>query len=430
MIMTIVKRSLLMASFCLLAATQGNAVELKIWAPANFTPASGLLETAETYRDLYKRFEEQNPDIQIKVENLRGSTEALQQILTAASAGNLPDLGVLDGFWVVRLVEAGVLQPLNTLWLPDDRSDFYPDVIDPVTVDGNIYAVWFHNAWRGFFYNVDVLEDLGYDNPPATWDAFLKFGKTVKERGQHAVMLPCSRAEYTTLHMLPMYWGLGGRLVDDAGAPVFFEGENRAALEKVYQLYRDLVVDGLMPVAVNTMHEKAILPFFYTNEAVMVAESSSRIQQIMTDRPEMKGKLGAANYPLPAGKTAVPVLVGWTWGMFAKDPAHQEAAWRFVQFMTSTENLGRLNEVQGHLPVRKSIWNRDYFAQNPLMRQFKEIFDASGMRPRPPVAIYPAISDALRTQMGDVLSGKLTPAQAVDNAREMAMEEYHRMTKR
>ena len=161
-----------------------------------------------------------------------------------------------------------------------------------------------------------------------------------------------------------------------------------------------------------------------------LAQSSSSVTQIFTDQPDMKGRLGAVNYPLPDGKIAVPVLVGWNYGIFAKDAERQKAAWKFIAFMTNKENLGLLNELQGQLPVRKSVWDaRPYFSTDPLMRQFKGIFDTGGMRPRPAVPIYPAISAALSQQMGLVLTGALTPAAAVDAARDAVMPEYERMTK-
>jgi multiple sugar transport system substrate-binding protein len=266
--------------------------------------------------------------------------------------------------------------------------------------------------------------------PPKDWASFTAFAEAAKKNNASAVMYPGSNTELTTLHMLSMFWGLGGKLVDDAGKPVFFDGDNRAALEKVYGIYRDLVTKGYMPASVSTMDENAIRPFFYTRETALVAQSSSSVTQIFTDQPDMKGRLGAVNYPLPDGKIAVPVLVGWNYGIFAKDAERQKAAWKFVAFMTNKENLGLLNEIQGQLPVRKSVWDaRPYFSTDPLMRQFKAIFDTGGMRPRPAVPIYPAISAALSQQMGLVLTGALTPAAAVDAARDAVMPEYERMTK-
>jgi multiple sugar transport system substrate-binding protein len=425
----LLKATALAGSFAMLAGA-ASAVELTLWAPTSFTPAAGLQAVADEYTDLYKRFEAANPDITLKYEVLPGGTEALQQVLTASTAGNLPDLAVLDGFWIARLVQTGKLQPLNDLWTEDSRSKFYKAAVDAVTFDGKVYAAWFYNAWRGLYYRKDELTKLGYDAPPSNWDDFLKLAEKAKQAGVSAVMFPGSATELTALHMLSMYWGLGGELVDDTGKPVFFDGKNREALEKVYSMYRELVEKGYMPVDVSTMDEAGIRPYFYSGEDLATAQSSSAVTQMYSDVPDLKGNLGAFNYPLPGGAQATPILVGWTYGIFTDDPERKAAAWKFIDFMLQPDNLGKMNAIAGQLPIVQSIWDQDFFKNDPLMQQFKGIFDSGGMRPRPPVPIYPTITAAWAQEMADVLAGNITPAQAVDTAKEAVMREYDRQSSR
>jgi multiple sugar transport system substrate-binding protein len=425
----LVKTMVLATSFAALS-TAANAVDLTLWAPPGFTPAAGLPAVADAYADLYSRFEAEYPDITITYEVLPGGTEALQQILTAASAGNLPDLAVLDGFWIARIVETGKLQPLNELWEQESRSRLYQPAVDAVTFDGNVYAAWFHNAWRGIYYRKDVMAELGFETPPANWEEFIQFGEAAKAKGMHAVMFPALTSELTALHMLPTFWGMGGELVDETGKPTFFEGQSRVALEAIYARYRELVEKGLMPLDVATMDETAIRPFFYSGETAAIAQSSSSVTQMYSDVPDLKGNLGAFNYPNEEGIDAVPVLVGWTYGVFAEDPAQQEAAAKFVNFVMQPENLGPLNAAAGHLPIVEAIWEQDFYKNDELMQQFKAIYEAGGMQPRPAVPIYPAITSAWAAQMADVLAGNITPAQAVDNARDQVMAEYDRISSR
>lgn len=421
--------SITLATSFVALATAANAVELTLWAPTGFTPAAGLPSVADAYKNLYDRFQAENPDITLKYEVLPNGTEALQQLLTAATADNLPDLGVLDGFWVARLVQTGKLRPLDEMWSAEARAAFYPQAVDAVTFDGKVYAAWFHNAWRGIFYRPSDLAALDVE-PPTNWEEFLAFGEKSKAAGKSAVMLPGSGTELTALHMLSMYWGLGGELVDETGKPVFFDGENRTALEQVYSLYRELVEKGLMPVDVATMDEVATRPFFYSGETATVAQSSSAVTQMYSDLPALKGDLGAFNYPLPGGAQASPILVGWTYGIFTDDPERKAAAWKFIDFVLKPENLGQLNAAAGHLPIVQSIWEQDFYKNDPLMQQFKAVFETGTMRARPNVPIYPTITNGWALQMADVLSGNITPAQAVDNARDQVMIEYDRMSSR
>jgi multiple sugar transport system substrate-binding protein len=416
---------ILSATLVGLMTSTAGAVDLTVWVHPDFSPSAGLPAVADAYKAAYAEFEKQNPDITIRYEVERGGTEALQQFLTAASSNTLPDLALLDGFWISRLVETGKLQPLNDLWSADDRSHWLPASVDAVTLDGNIYAVPFHTSWRGLFYPVDTMKQLGYDKPPQNWDEFVDFGAKAKAANMFATMLPAASGEVTALHMLSMFWGLGGEMVDADGKPIFFDGKNREALEKVYTLYHDLAADGLMS-SDTTLDEGKIRPFLYTRETASIAASTSRIQSMYTDAPWLKGNLGAFNYPLPDGAKAVPVLTGFTYGIFTDDAERQAAAWKFIQFLTRPDTIGPLNANAGHLPVINEVWEQDFYKNDPLMQEFKAIVE-SGMKPRPSVPIYPAITAAWSAQMADVIAGNITPAQAVDNARDAVTAEYERM---
>lgn len=419
--------TLLAAAF----STPAFAIDLLIWAHPDFTPAAGLPAVAEAYQRAYDRFEAENPDINLEFEVMAGGTEALQQFLTAASSDNLPQLALLDGFWIARIAETGKLQPLNDLWSEESRSQWLQRSVEAVTLDGTVYAVPFHTSWRGLFYLQDTLADLGYSEPPTTWDEFLALGEAAAAAGTNLTMWPAvGNNEVTALHMLSMFWGLGGELVDADGAPIFFEGENRAALERVFSLYRELVEAGYMPADVTTLDERGIRPYFYTGETATAAASSSHITTFYRDNPASVGNLGVFNYPLPDGALAVPALTGFTYGIFAEDQAEKEAAWKFIEFITSPDVIGELNAGAGHIPVVNAVWDQPFYAEDPLMRQFREIVESGRMKPRPSVPIYPTITNAWSSELAGVIAGTTSPSQAVDNARAVVMVEYDRLMDR
>ncbi len=414
-----------------LLANPAGAVELTVWAQTDLSPSASLGPVAEAFTELYARFQEENPDITLKYEILPGGTEALPSLLTAASVGNLPDVAILDSFWVARLVETGHLQPLDELWPAADRADVLPAAVDSLTFDGKLYAVMFSNAWRGVFYRKDQLHDLGIESAPATWDEFLAFADKAKAAGMKPIMIPGANTEVTTLHLISTFWGFGGELVDDSGKPIFFEGDNGVALEKTYALYRDLVDRGLLGTEVSTMDEKALRPYFYTGEAAAIANTSSGLQQMYSDAPPLDGNIGVFALPLPNGERAAPILGGQSWGIFAGDDEHKAAAWKLIAFMLEAPNLTAVDAAKGYLPVNDSVWAQPFYAEDPLMQQFKAIFDgASVVKTRPPVPIYPALSAALSEQVAGILDGSLTPAAAVEKARDAVMAEYERQASR
>jgi len=179
------------------------------------------------------------------------------------------------------------------------------------------------------------------------------------------------------------------------------------------------------------MDEKALRPFFYTGEAAAIANTSSGLQQMYSDAPTLKGNIGVFALPLPDGGRAAPILGGQTWGIFADDDAHKQAAWKLVSFMLQPANLTAIDAAKGYLPVNQAVWAQPFYAGDPLMQQFKGIFDgAKIVKTRPPVPIYPTISSALSQQVAGILNGTLTPTVAVDQARDIVMAEYTRQSAR
>lgn len=428
----VTRRWLAAASFALMlsaAPAFAQQIELSILGHPQFGPTASLPAVAEAYKEVWAKFEADNPNIKLRVEPHSGSTEALQDILTRGSAGRLPDMGIMDTFWVPRLHAGGYLEPMDDVLTAADKADYLPGVLEATTHDGALRAIYIYNPWRGLFYRPSVVKGLGYDSPPTEWNAFLEFGKKAVAAGNpNAVMLPAMLSELTMQYLYTQYLGLGGELTDATGKPSFFEPGNREKLEQVYGMWRQLVADGLMPAQVGTMDENATRPYFYTGETVLLGSTTSSIRQIYADQPGLVGDLNVSPMPMPEGTSPVPLLAAWAYVIFTKDPAHRAAADKFIAYMLSPEVLGRLNEVQGHLPMRKSIWEtRPAYSQDPLMQRLFVIMNDPRLRERSIFPIYPAIKDAITEQMAGVISGQITPAQAVDRARDSAMAAYARM---
>lgn len=419
------------ASACIGAAPAfaQRPIELGILGHPNFAPNSSLKDVADTYKDVWSRFEAENPGVRLRLEPHAGNTEALQEILTKASANRLPDVGVMDTFWIPRLHAGNYLQPMDDILSAADRQDYLPGVLEATTHGGSLRSIYIYNSWRGLFYRPSAVAKFGYKSPPVDWQDFLKFGAAAKKAGfPSAIMLPANKSELTMLYLFPQFLGLGGQIHDDNGRPNFFEAPNRAKLEQVLQMWRDLVAQGLMPAQVGSMDELKTRPFFYSGETATLGSSTSFIKQHYLDQPQLVGDLNVVPLPMPGGATPVPLLAAWGYVIFTKDPERQAVAKKFVRHMLAPATLGRLNAVQGHLPVRKSIW-RDVpaFSQDPIMQSMFKIQSDSRLRERSIFPIYPAIKDAISEQVAEVIAGQITPARAIDRARDFVMAAYARM---
>jgi len=57
----------------------------------------------------------------------------------------------------------------------DDLKDLFPSFIDHYPQAGNqVYSLAFMRSLEVMYYNAEMLKAAGFDQPPATWDNFLK----------------------------------------------------------------------------------------------------------------------------------------------------------------------------------------------------------------------------------------------------------------
>ncbi len=410
------------------AAVPQKPITLKHWTNDSFSPSTSLAAAKVVYDRIFREFEQANPNIKIEYEVLPGGTAAIQKVLAAATVNQLPDLGANDGFWVARLVQGGLLVPLNDLWPKEDRADFLEGVVESVTFDGKIYGVLFYNGVRCLVYNQQTVKDAGYAKLPEVRDEYITASKKMVGKDKWAVMYSGDKSEYTTLHMQPYFWGYGGDFFDAQGKPVFHEGKNREALKRVYEWYRDMVrTHKIMPADVANMNEKKLTDYFYAGQTAQWATSSTRMQPLKQNRPDLYELVGVARYPMEKGYQSVAHLAGWTYGIFTKDPARQKAAWKFIEALTNAKTLGELNEVHGHLPIRKSIAQTSrFFREEKVFKQFVDILFSGAVRPRDPVPTYVAASLEIAAQVAPVITGQKTPDEAIDAAAKASLEEWER----
>ena len=218
----------------IVACTSAWATDITVLVPAGYSPSSGYAPGADLHKQLYEQFAAANPDIKVNYELLDPGAQGLQKLLTSATSNTLPDVSIVDGQWITRLVQADVLQPLDSLWSADDQKDFHPAVLAAETVNGKPYAIMFQTGMRGLMYRPSALKAAGLTEFPKTYADFVAAAGKLKDQGMVAELVPAKATdEPSTMHMLSIFWGLGGKLVDDQGKPIFADGDNAKDLAQV-----------------------------------------------------------------------------------------------------------------------------------------------------------------------------------------------------
>ncbi len=223
---------------------------LTIWADDTRTPI--LLDMADEFLAEY--------NVALVVEDLGVVQDIRSAVITAAPAGEGPDIFIGVHDWLGALIESGLVTPLD---LGDKTGEFVGSALEAFTyTDGQLYGVPYATENLGFFYNTDLVE-----TPPTTWDEMLEIGRTLQAAGtvQYAIAIGGDPG----YNSLPMQTAFGGYVfgVDANGAwnpdDVGLDGEGMIA---AVTWMKAAVDEGLMPdttdyETAHSMFETGQIPF-------------------------------------------------------------------------------------------------------------------------------------------------------------------------
>jgi multiple sugar transport system substrate-binding protein len=380
---------------------------------------------APALKTQHEAWAEAHPDYRIEVE-YPAFGEWKNNLLTRAAEGDPPGGSTLDSKWVADFY--AYLEPLNEF--VDDVDDFFPFVRETAMRDGDLLAGWKYTGCRCLYYRQDLLDTYNDGDPPRTWEDMLAVGADIAENeGVEAFMF-----QPNALANLPYFWGQGGDLVDDEGAPVLSREGNRLALVRTLEFMRDLVDSGVTPQRVASIEEVETLPREGRNDnlAMFIGNNDQIARNIKNpieeddDVPDDRWRRWrVAQIPMRAADQFATGVGGWAEGTFMRGNEGDAAAMKaFISKFVEPEAMGRYCEAASLLPTRESVFNEDelYSPDTPYQDEFRE-FLQDGVA-RPPYPIYSTIASEYETAIENVVSGQSDPEAAADTMIDRVDEEY------
>jgi raffinose/stachyose/melibiose transport system substrate-binding protein len=194
-------------------SSSDEPVTIEWWHIQNNDPGLTLWE------DIAAEFEDEHPNVTIDItvyENEAFKT-AIEPRL---QAGDPPDLfQSWGGGGLMEQVDAGLVQDVTDgvePWI----GDLNTAAVNMYQVDGKQYGVPFDLGMVGFWYNKDLFEQAGIDEPPATWDELLDDVQTLKDEG----ITPIALGEGDKWP--GMFWWAYLALRNGGGDPMLAAGED------------------------------------------------------------------------------------------------------------------------------------------------------------------------------------------------------------
>ena len=388
----------LLASAMLRGAYAQEPVTLKFWD--NQQTESGL---SQYQKAAVQRFEKENPGIKVEVTTVP-YPEYQQRLLTAIQGGNAPDISTLDQIWTAAFAKAGAITQLNERATAAGikPNAFFKGAWESANYDDKLWGIPFNvDVWSFTFYNKALAKTAGIDTATLTgWNGFKSAAAKLTDpsKGKFGVGLFAGKGEDTVVVLDSFIFSNGGKVLNPDGTCALTSSEAVGALTYLQTLV------PYAPQGLNNANSGNMRELFLNQSLAMEFWPALEQPTLQKSKLDWDFAPGIA----PAGKTPVGTYGGWNLAIYQSSP-HQDAAWKFIQFLTREDVNGAVVDlIPANVNAAKTFLAANRKGPNRIM----ELLDHAAPRPISPR--YLEISDIEVTLAQDVYGGKDVASAAKD----------------
>lgn len=276
-----------------------------------------------------------------------GSTAALYQAVEERiETGLLPDLSLAAPYQVAAYVDRQALVELtpyveHRTWglTRSGVEDFVAVSVLP-QFEG-LYSLPASRSVEVLYYNQDLLYDLGYTEPPRTWDAFREMACAAASAGADGYTFSVDAVTF-----VDMLANRGGQMLEEDAAGYAFG--NESGLETL-AFIRSLIAEGCATWTIERVGDRAA---FSTGRVLFIIDSTA-------DLPDVHTAVAAGSsfdwsiIPLPTALETPRVAVyGLDYVVPRTTPERQLAAWLLVKWLSAPPQQARWVQAVYTLPTR------------------------------------------------------------------------------
>ena len=389
---------MLLMSACA-ALAESETVTINFWH--HYSAQSAENETLMNV--LIPAFEAENPGIKVNAVSHEWA-ELHDKVLVSANSNALPDVARCDIAWLPEFQQMGILVALDEEMPDFDEvsGQLLDSAMSTAQIGGHYYGLALNTNSKIVFYNTSMLEAAGIE-VPATMDEWVEAVKALSGENENGQQVwGWNEPALAGWNICPFIWSFGGALTneDQTVATGYINGP---ATVKAVETFAQLVQDGAI-----TGFNSGDIPMtdgFGTGRYAMMLEGPWKSAELAGAYPDVA--YGTA--PIPAGEGgSVSVLGGEDIAMF--NTANQEAAWKFMQFMTSEFAETEMAKC-GQIPVNVAALESDT-VKNADYAPFIDAIQTA--RARPTVAAWSEMDNGLQVALTAVVSGEKTAQEALD----------------
>jgi sn-glycerol 3-phosphate transport system substrate-binding protein len=369
-------------------------------------------------------FEQQHPRIKVRPIYAGTYQESLAKALTAHKSGTAPVMSVLLSTDMFSLIDEDAVVPFDDFARSDDErkwlGSFFPAFMANSQTGGKTWGIPFQRSTVVLYWNKEAFREAGLDpeQPPGDWNEQVAFAAKLTKRDgsgnvtQWGMQIPSSGFPYWLFQALAIE--NGEELMNRQGDQTFF---SKPAVVEALQYLVDLGRKYKV-MAPGTIDWGTTPKDFFERKTAMMWTTTGNLPNVRTNA---KFPFGVAM--LPAGKRRGSPTGGGNFYIFKKTSrAQQEAAFRFIEWITSPERAAQWGIDTGYVAVRPDAWD------TAAMQSYVAGFSAAAVaRDQLQYAVAELsthenqrVAKALNDGLQAALATNKTPAQALTDAQSEA----------
>jgi multiple sugar transport system substrate-binding protein len=354
-----------------------------------------------------QKFEAAHPNVDVKRQSVPFE-QLMPKVLQAASAGDMPDIVIIDNPNVQQVAATGQLRTFDEL-SGYTTQGYYPGAIKECEFKGKHYCYPVGSNSTALFYNKKMLDDAGV-KPPTTWAEMTAAAEKLTKPPIYGIAVSAPADEQSTWQLEPFAWSAGGTM-NKVDSPQWVQ-----ALD----LWTTWAKKGYMSKSVLQWDQSPELVQQFTKKKAALMINGPWIFPLLNEAGmKYNEDYGIATFPVQQpGQKVVAPLGGetWTLGNSGNDE-QKEMAWEFVKGTQESSVMQQMTKQMYYVPTKPAV-TAEYLKG---AEEYKVFTDQSlTARPRTTEfgANYPKVSQAVWTAIQAAITGTKTPQEALSEAQQ------------
>lgn len=382
--------------------TNINSAKIKITLWQGLNPPTNR----QVLQGLVDNFNASQAEIYVESLYVGQADQQIPKILAAVVGNAAPDLLWYNPTLTGRLIELDAIRNLDDLLAQSAiQSEIDPALLPTMQLQGKTWSIPFSANNVAIFYRPSLFAAAGITELPQTWSAFKQVAQQLTHDQSHGIMLPLGKGEFTVFVWLPFLWSADGDILANQKPQL-----DSPQAETALQFWLDLEQSG---TAILSQPERGYEEDNFVSGKVAMQISGSWALRYLNQKGIDFGVM-----PIPRDRLAATVIGGENLFLFKSNPQREQAAWRFMEYVASSQFQTSFATATGYLPINLNAQTSAEYLKYVEAQPEIDIFikQMSVGRNRPLLATYPRISESLGRAIEATLLQKSTPAEALANS--------------